>query len=147
MPHPDVLLMRAAGQRATATRYVASAISKSSRPTTCSTMLSPVVSQISTRKAKSVLVFLDKSDSTRPGPLFCGVAFPDFCEPCQPSPAADGDAHACRVLGVLFAVAPLQVSALAPMQVSTASASRPSTIIHRSGKVAGSRPRFSQVSR
>src|SRR6516165_7823478 len=32
-------------------------------------MLSPVKSQMSTRKAKCVLVFTDKSDSTRPGPL------------------------------------------------------------------------------
>jgi hypothetical protein len=66
-------------------------------------------------------------------------------EPCLPSPAADDDADVCQVLGVLFAVAPLQVFAVAP--VSTASASRPSTTIHRSGKVAGSRPRFSHVSR
>src|SRR5262245_49249816 len=32
-------------------------------------MLSPLSSQMSTRKAKCVLVFMDKSDSTRPGPL------------------------------------------------------------------------------
>src|SRR5262245_56438401 len=31
-------------------------------------MLSPLSSQMSTRKAKCVLVFMDKSDSTRPGP-------------------------------------------------------------------------------
>src|SRR5262245_7003942 len=37
-------------------------------------MLSPVSSQMSTRKAKCVLVFTDKSDSTHPGPL---VFIPD----------------------------------------------------------------------
>ena len=42
---------------------------EASTPATCSTMLSPVSSQMSTRKAKWVLVFMDKSDSTRPGPL------------------------------------------------------------------------------
>src|SRR5262249_10699278 len=42
---------------------------KSSTPATCSTMLLPVSSQMSTRKAKCVLVFMDQSHSTCPGPL------------------------------------------------------------------------------
>jgi bifunctional non-homologous end joining protein LigD len=44
---------------------------------------------------------MDKSDSTRPGPrviytpmLLRRVAFPDFCEPCLPSPAAKPPAGA-----------------------------------------------------
>jgi hypothetical protein len=58
-------------------------------------MLLPVSSQMSTRKAKCVLVFMGKPDSTRPGPLvfirecYC-VALPrpdGFIEPCLPSPA------------------------------------------------------------
>src|SRR5262245_28574517 len=61
-------VIRAFGQRGTAARYVASATSKSSTPSTCSTILLPVSSQISMRKAKWVLLFMYKSDSTRPGP-------------------------------------------------------------------------------
>src|SRR5262249_224092 len=68
MQAPCRNVMRANGQRVTAAQYVVTATSKSSPPATCSTMLSPVSSQMSTRKAKCVLVFMDKSDSTCPGP-------------------------------------------------------------------------------
>src|SRR5215475_7830168 len=57
-------------------------------------MLSPAASQMSTRKAKCVLVFMGKSRLDSPVPhgiytpmLLRRVAFPDFCEPCLPSPA------------------------------------------------------------
>jgi hypothetical protein len=45
------------------------------------------------RKAKCVLVFMGKSDSTRPRPevfvpRFVASRSADFCEPCLPSPAA-----------------------------------------------------------
>jgi len=62
-------------------------------PARCSTTASLVSSQMSTRKAKYVLVSMGKFDSTCPGPwylyrmLLRRVAFPDFCEPCLPSPA------------------------------------------------------------
>jgi hypothetical protein len=85
-------VIRADGQRVTAAQHVATATSKSSTPATCSTMLSPVSSQMSTRKAKCVLVFIGaKSDWTGPRPdlfipmLLRRVAFPDFCEPCLPT--------------------------------------------------------------
>jgi ATP-dependent DNA ligase len=53
-------------------------------------MLSPVSSQMSTRKAKCVLVFMGKSASTRPRPelFYTPMLLPGFCEPCVPSPAA-----------------------------------------------------------
>jgi hypothetical protein len=40
-----------------------------------STMLSPVSSQMSIRKAKCVLVFMGKSDSTRPRPVYLYAMF------------------------------------------------------------------------
>jgi len=53
-------------------------------------MLSPVPSQMSTRKAKYVLVFTDKSDSTRPGP-FAHAALSLKAASCL----IDGKAVAC----------------------------------------------------
>jgi hypothetical protein len=58
-------------------------------------MVVPVSSQMSTRKAKCVLVFMGKPDSTRPGPLvfirecyYAALLHPNgFIEPCLPSPA------------------------------------------------------------
>src|SRR5262249_885105 len=55
-------------KRAIGAWSIAWATMKSSARATGSTMLSPVSSQMSTRKAKCVFVFMGKSDSTRPGP-------------------------------------------------------------------------------
>ena len=51
-------VIRANGQRVTAAQYVVTATSKSSTPATCSTILTPLLSQMSILKAKWVLVFL-----------------------------------------------------------------------------------------
>ena len=61
----------------------------------CSRMLFAALSQTSTRKAKQVLVFIGGQSPTglarAPRYLYPmllrRVAFPDFCEPCLPSPA------------------------------------------------------------
>jgi ATP-dependent DNA ligase len=67
----------------------------------CSMMLQPTSSQMSTRKAKCVLVFMGASPTRLARAprylypmLLRRVAFPDFCEPCLPSPAAKPPAGA-----------------------------------------------------